>query len=149
MILRIDTTSSIPVYAQIVEQIKRAIASGAIRAGDPLPSLRETAVKLRINPLTVSKAYKLLEQEGLIETRHGLGSFVTAGSTETAEDLRREALRRSVDALISDAHAVGLALNELQELIAERIDAFENETTKEMTLNDTELTIRNRDIESE
>ena len=74
MILRIDTTSSTPVYDQIVEQTKRAVASGAIRPGDALPSLREAARTLRINPLTVAKAYKQLEQDGVIETRHGLGS---------------------------------------------------------------------------
>lgn len=122
MILRIDTTTSMPVYAQIVDQIKRAIAAGSLRAGDGLPSLRETAIKLRINPLTVGKAYKQLESDGLIETRHGLGSYVTANSG-AVEVFRREALARDIDNLIVDAFHMGVSPNELNELFAERTDA--------------------------
>lgn len=121
MILRIDTTSSVPVYAQLVEQIKRAIASGAIQAGEPLPSLRETAVKLRVNPLTVGKAYKQLESEGLIETRHGLGSFVTSDTAVITDGFRRGVLVRAIDDLLVDSHHLGVAVDELKELIDERI----------------------------
>lgn len=123
MILRIDTTSSTPVYAQIVEQVKRAVATGMLRAGDSLPSLRETAVKLRINPLTVSKAYKMLEQDGLIESRQGLGSFVADNGQAPAEDFRRAALTQEVDSLILDALNLGVSLEELEELIRERVEA--------------------------
>lgn len=122
MILRIDTTDSLPVYAQIVDQIKRAIASGSLKAGDTLPSLRETALKLRINPLTVGKAYKQLETDGLIETRHGLGSFVTADTGPT-EAFRRAALSREIDNLIVDAFHMGVAPGELKELFDERAEA--------------------------
>lgn len=123
MILRIDTTSSTPVYAQIVEQVKRAVATGMLRAGDSLPSLRETAVKLRINPLTVSKAYKQLEQDGLIESRQGLGSFVADNGQSPAEDYRRAALTQGVDSLILDAVNLGVSIEELEELIRERIES--------------------------
>ena len=112
MILKIDTTSSIPVYAQMVDQIRRAVASGTLRPGDPLPSLRETAVKLRINPLTVNKAYKLLEYEGLIETRQGRGSFVAAGVEAASEEYRRETLTRAIDDLVVDAHHMGVSNDE-------------------------------------
>lgn len=122
MILRIDTTTSLPVYAQIVDQIKRAIAAGSLRAGDGLPSLRETAIKLRINPLTVAKAYKQLESDGLIETRHGLGSYVTANSG-AAEVFRRETLARDIDDLIVDAFHMGVSSDELNELFEERTNA--------------------------
>jgi GntR family transcriptional regulator len=122
MILRIDTTISLPVYAQIVDQIKRAIAAGSLRAGDGLPSLRETAIKLRINPLTVGKAYKQLESDGLIETRHGLGSYVTANSG-AVEVFRREALVRDIDNIIVDAFHMGVSPDELNELFAERANA--------------------------
>ena len=126
MILRTDTSSSIPVYAQIVDQIKRAIASGTLRAGDPLPSLRETAVKLRVNPLTVGKAYKQLEQEGLIETRHGLGSFITTQAQGPAENYRREVLARGIDYLLVDAVHMGVTFDELKQLLEERIHAANN-----------------------
>lgn len=121
MILRIDTTISLPVYAQIVDQIKRAVALGSLKAGDSLPSLRETALKLRVNPLTVGKAYKLLESEGMIETKHGLGSFITANSAAT-EVYRRDVLAREIDNIIVDAFHMGLSPNELKELFNERAD---------------------------
>lgn len=123
MILRIDTTSSVPVYAQIVDQVKRAIAAGSLKNGDSLPSLRETALKLRINPLTVGKAYKLLEQEGLIETRHGLGSYVTADEAGIAHAYRREVLSREIDDILVDAFHMGVSPNELRELFEERAEA--------------------------
>lgn len=123
MIIRIDTTSSVPVYAQIVEQMKRAIASGSLQAGEGLPSLRETAIKLRVNPLTVGKAYKLLEQEGLIETKHGLGSFVTTNGGIATDEYRHDALSRSIDNLLVDAHHLGVSQEELKDLFEERVRA--------------------------
>lgn len=122
MILRIDTTISLPVYAQMVDQIKRAIASGSLKEGDSLPSLRETALKLRVNPLTVGKAYKLLETEGMIETKHGLGSFVTANSAAT-DTFRRDTLTREIDKIIVDAFHMGVTPNELKDLFDERANA--------------------------
>jgi GntR family transcriptional regulator len=122
MILRIDTTSGVPVYAQIVEQVKRAVASGTLKAGDGLPSLRETAVTLRINPLTVSKAYKELERAGVIETRHGLGSFIRENAG-AADGFRRETLERAVDNLLVDACHLGVSFEDLQELIKDRMEA--------------------------
>lgn len=121
MFFRIDTTSSIPVYAQIVDQVKRAIASGALASGDPLPSLRETAVRLRINPLTVGKAYKELEQSGLIETRQGRGSFVTWNGVELSEQYRRESVARVLDNLITDARNLGLGFDEVKRIFEERL----------------------------
>lgn len=123
MILRIDTTSSVPVYAQIVEQVKRAIASGTLRSGDALPSLRDTAIKLRINPLTVSKAYKQLEMEKLIETRHGLGSCIAADIGILTDSFRRKTLARSVDDLLVDAFHLGVSFEELKTLLDERIES--------------------------
>lgn len=111
-----------PVYAQVVEQIKRAIATGVVRPSDPLPSLRETALKLKINPLTVGKAYKQLESEGLVETRHGLGSFVTDGAVELTRDFRRGALEDEADLLIEDAHRLGVGMDELRQLMDRRIE---------------------------
>ena len=126
LILRVDPTHSVPVYAQIVDQIKRAIASGMLRSSEPLPSLRETAINLRINPLTVNKAYKLLEQEGLIETRHGLGSFVRADAGTAAESYSREVLSRSLDSLLLDAANLGVPADEMRSLFEERMEAAAN-----------------------
>lgn len=131
MILRIDTSTSVPVYAQIVDQVKRAIAAGSLRGGDSLPSLRETALKLRINPLTVGKAYKLLEQEGLIETRHGLGSYVTSSNGGVADTYRRDVLSREIDNILVDAFNMGVTPHELKELFDERAEAADKSLARE------------------
>lgn len=131
MILRIDITSSVPVYAQIVGQVKHAVASGALRAGDALPSLRETALKLRINPLTVSKAYKQLEQEKLIETRHGLGSFVASSAKGSTDNYWQETLAKAVDNLLVDACHMGVAFEDVKALLDERIELAKNGFAKE------------------
>ena len=133
MILRIDTTSSVPVYAQIVDQVKRAIASGVLRPGDLLPSLRETSINLRVNPLTVGKAYKLLEQEKLIETRHGLGSFVTASALTSANDYRREVLAQALDSVLVDAFQLGIKFDDIRKLLDERIEAAGNSFAQDKT----------------
>ena len=131
MILRIDTTNSVPVYAQIVDQIRRAIASGVLRGGESLPSLRETAVKLRVNPLTVGKAYKLLEQDGLVETRHGLGSFVTANSQASSSTYRSETLAREIDDLLVDAYQLGVSFDQVRRMVEERIEQASNGFARE------------------
>ena len=121
MILKLDVTTATPVYAQIVDQIKRAIASGTLRPGDDLPSLREVAVKHRINPLTVSKAYKLLEHEGLIETRQGRGSQVSDNAQQPTEAYRQELMARWLDQLLVDAEHLGIPFDKLRALLDERI----------------------------
>lgn len=126
MLIRLDTTSSTPIYAQIVEQIKRSIASGALRPGDSLPSLRETALKLRVNPLTVTRAYRDLEQEGLIETRHGLGSFVSSNVQEQTENYGHQRLARMLDDLLVEARMMKIDPDDLRALLDERIQAANN-----------------------
>lgn len=123
MLLRVNGNNSTPVYAQIVEQIKRAIATGAAKSGDPLPSLRETALKLRVNPLTVTKAYKQLEAEGLVETRHGLGSFISGNVKGQTSEFRQAALTQAVDDLLIDARHLGVSVEEVRRLLEERIKA--------------------------
>ena len=140
MIFRIDTTSSIPVYAQIVDQIKRAVTAGSLSAGDPLPSLRELAIKLRINPLTVNKAYKQLEHEGFVESRQGTGTFVSTNAQGATDQFRQEALTRAVDDLLVDACHLGVSFEELKELVDDRMvaanDGFARDYAKEKDRDD-------------
>ncbi|MEP6781580.1 MAG: GntR family transcriptional regulator [Gemmatimonadaceae bacterium] len=91
-----ETVSGIPVYLQLVEQVKHAIATGTIRAGDQLPGVRRAAEDLLINPNTVVKAYRELEHEGFIEVRHGAGAFVS----HSAPSLRRTELIRDAIAIV-------------------------------------------------
>ena len=76
MVLRLNLSSGVPVYLQLIEQVKHAIETGAIRAGEQLPSVRQMAEDLGINPNTVARAYRELEHEGIIELRHGSGAFI-------------------------------------------------------------------------
>jgi GntR family transcriptional regulator len=120
----VDPTSAIPLYAQLVEQVKRAVATGALAPGDGLPSLREVATRLRINPLTVKKAYGELEALGIAATAHGRGTVITAGSELFSAHYRREALVQTVDRMLIDAYHLGATPAEIQALVAERTQAL-------------------------
>src|SRR5919206_1220291 len=78
MLFRTNPSSGVPIYLQLMEQVKHAIETGALRPGEQLPGIRPLAEELVINPNTVAKAYRELEHEGVIELRHGAGAFVTA-----------------------------------------------------------------------
>ena len=130
----VDPTSSVPIYAQLVEQVKHAVAAGSLRVNDPLPSLREVSTRLRISPLTVKKAYGELETLGIVTTEHGRGTFVTANSTAFSAQYRREALRQLIDRMLIEAHHLGAGLDEIETLVRERaallaemVPAAENE----------------------
>src|SRR5439155_19075520 len=76
MVLRLNPSSGVPLYLQLIEQVKHAIETGAIRAGEQLPSVRKMAEDLVINPNTVARAYRDLDHEGIIELKHGSGAFI-------------------------------------------------------------------------
>lgn len=106
---RIDSRSPTPLYAQIAEAIRVAVAAGELRAGEGLPSVRALAAKLRLNPATVVQAYRDLEGEGLVEMRQGAGTFVAEFSHETRRRERTAAARRLVRQILSDAARLGLS----------------------------------------
>src|SRR5262245_16098398 len=80
MMFRANPSSGVPIYLQLMEQVKHAIETGALRPGDQLPGIRPLAEELVINPNTVAKVYRELEHEGVIELRHGAGAFVSANA---------------------------------------------------------------------
>ena len=90
MLFRPNPSSGVPIYLQLMEQIKHGIETGALRPGDQLPGIRPLAEQLVINPNTVAKAYRELEHEGVVELRHGAGAFVskTAGAAAVTEKVR-------------------------------------------------------------
>ena len=132
MIFSIDTTSSVPIFAQIIAQVKYAIAAGVLRPGDVLPSLRETAGRLRINPLTVAKAYRELEADGIVRTDHGRGTFVNALPANLGEEYRRDALNQAVDRLLVEAYHLGLSPDEVRAAIEDRLQAMSDGTSEEI-----------------
>jgi GntR family transcriptional regulator len=90
MLLRPNPSSGVPIYLQLMEQVKHQIETGALRAGEQLPGIRPLAEELVINPNTVAKAYRELEHEGVIELRHGAGAFVSSnGRAKKATDKLR------------------------------------------------------------
>ena len=118
MLFRPNPSSGVPIYLQLMEQVKHAIETGALRPGDQLPGMRPLAEELVINPNTVAKAYRELEHEGVIELRHGAGAFVsgTAGSTKKVADKVR-AGQAIVAAAVAKLRARGVTDDEIRRLV--------------------------------
>jgi GntR family transcriptional regulator len=116
MLLRPNPSSGVPIYLQLMEQVKHAIETGALRPGDQLPGIRPLAEELVINPNTVAKVYRELEHEGVIELRHGAGAFVSANARakKLTETLR--AGQAIVAAAVERLHARGLSDEEIRRL---------------------------------
>ena len=91
--MSIDPNSHVPIYQQIVEHVRRSVAAGVYRTGEPIPSLRQMALDLVVNPNTVQRAYEQLERDGLIEARKGLGMFVTQNGVASALTSSEAAVR--------------------------------------------------------
>lgn len=122
MFYQVDPSSAVPVYAQIMDQVKRGISSGLLKTGERLPSIRELARELRINPNTVVRAYRELEREGVVESRRGQGSYVAESQHASSLAARRELLAPAVDRLLVEAYHLGLNDDELRKLLELRMD---------------------------
>ena len=119
--------SGVPVYRQLVEQVRTAVASGTLQAGDALPSIRPLAEELRVNRNTIAKAYAELESLGVIETAAGKGSFVRAGHSPLRKDVRRKLLADRVDDAVVHAHHMQIGREEFIRLAEERFDVLEQQ----------------------
>lgn len=125
MRLQLNFKSGKPVYLQLVDQVKAAVASGAAQAGDPLPSIRPLAEDLRVNRNTVAKAYAELESQGVIETAAGRGCFVSGQATVLRKDVRMRLLTDEIDEVVVQAHHLQVGRTEFLRLASERFDLFE------------------------
>ena len=116
MLFRPNSSSGVPIYLQLMEQVKHGIETGALRPGEQLPGIRPLAEELVINPNTVAKAYRELEHEGVIELRHGAGAFVSgnAGAKKVTDKLR--AGQAIVAAAVEKLHARGVTDDEIRRL---------------------------------
>lgn len=110
--------SGIPIYRQLVEQIRRLVAGGQLPPGMELPSVREIAHRHAVNPMTVSKAYSLLEAEGLLERRRGKTMAVVAGGRQASAAQRQKQLEPQVRALVQAARQLGLDAVDVNALLA-------------------------------
>ena len=124
MLFRPNPSTGVPIYLQLMEQVKHAVEMGALRPGEQLPGIRPLAEQLVINPNTVAKAYRELEHEGIIELRHGAGAFVSAhaGARRAADRLR--GVQPLVATLVDRLRARGLSDEEIRRLFEAELAGF-------------------------
>lgn len=113
--ITIDASSGLPIYVQIVNQIKTGIAMGRLLPEDPLPSVRQLATELTVNPNTVARAYLDLEYEGVIYKRQGAGTFVSSQGVEMSKNARRKVLSDLIEKALVEGVNLGLSEGELRE----------------------------------
>jgi GntR family transcriptional regulator len=124
VLFQINFKSAKPVYLQLVDQVKSAAATGLLRAGDALPSIRPLSEELCVNRNTVAKAYTQLEAEGIIESHQGRGCFVRAPQSPLRKDARRKLLVAGIDDVIVQAHHLQVPADDLLDLVRERCDVL-------------------------
>ena len=122
---RLDLHSGVPVYRQLIDQVLGGIASGALTPGDQLPTVRQVAVDLSINPNTVARAYREMEIRGVLDTQQGTGTFVSNQPVEQNEVERERRLAQIVGEFVARAGAAGFTINDLLEQLHDRADGSE------------------------
>ena len=131
MMFQIDFKSGKPVYLQLADQIRYAAASGSLRPGDLLPSIRPLAEELRVNRNTVAKAYAELESQGIIETLPGKGCFLKENHSPFTKQVKSKLLLTEIDEAVVMAHHLQVDREKFLALIKERLDYFERKSKEE------------------
>jgi GntR family transcriptional regulator len=124
----IDTNNGAPIYLQIVEQIKRSVAMGRLKPEEGLPSVRQLAMDLTINPNTVARAYLELEHEGVIYKRQGQGTFVAAAGVDASRRERQKAVAGMLEKAVHEAVESGMTAEEIGELYRGTLEKYAKET---------------------
>lgn len=119
---RLDLHSGVPVYRQLIDQVLGGIAAGAIKPGDQLPTVRQVAVDLSINPNTVARAYREMEIRGVLDTQQGTGTFVSNQKVEHDDVERERRLAQIVGEFVARAGAAGFTVNDLLEQLHDRVN---------------------------
>ena len=120
MQLHVSPADGVPIYLQIVNQVKYLISSGRLAAGEELPPIRTLAEQLLINPNTVARAYRELELAGVVEKRRTTGTYVSGGASPLARRERLKILGRRVDALLAEARQMDVSLDDVIDLVRQR-----------------------------
>jgi GntR family transcriptional regulator len=129
--IHIATTDGVPIYVQIVNQIKYLVASGRLSPGDELPAIRVLAEQLIINPNTVARAYRELELAGLVEKRRTAGTYVSDQGSPLARRERVKILTQRIDALLAEARQMDFAFEDLVKLLEQRSAALQTVSHQE------------------
>ncbi|HET6426198.1 MAG TPA: GntR family transcriptional regulator [Planctomycetaceae bacterium] len=129
MLLHIDPSNGLPIYDQINRQIKFAVANGALRSGELVPSVRELAQRIAVNPNTVARAYRDLQTDGVLETLRGEGLRVTKTAPEACRTDRQSLLKARLRGAITECRSGGLSTGEIRSLIEEVLHDTAEATT--------------------
>ena len=124
MHIHISTNDGVPIYRQIVNQVKYLVASGHLRAGEELPPIRVLAQQLLVTPNTVVKAYRELEIENVVRKRRGAGTYVSESDSALTKKEQRRILTERADALLTEARQMKFSFKEITKLLEERKDNF-------------------------
>ncbi len=127
MRIHISASDGVPIYLQIVNQVKYLVASGRLAPGEELPPIRVLAEKLIVNANTVARAYRELEASGVVEKRRTAGTFVSEAGSPLARRERLKIVTERVDALLAQARQLGIGVQEIVELIARRDEVMQHE----------------------
>jgi GntR family transcriptional regulator len=123
--LHISPSDGVPIYLQIVNQVKHLVASGRLTPGEELPAIRVLAEQLLVNPNTVARAYRELEVAGIVTKRRTAGTYVSDTGSPLARRQRRKILAERVDALLAEAAQLDIVIDDVIDLIRERASAFQ------------------------
>jgi len=121
MQIKINLQSKVPIYVQIIDQIKHMLAVGELEPGDQLPTTRQLAADLRVNFNTIARAYRMLDEEGLISTQHGRGTYILSTSEENGEQLRKTDIEWLTKSYIEEGAKLGYSVNEIKQIFENQI----------------------------
>ncbi len=124
---RIEPDSHVPIYVQIIEYLRSAIAAGVYRPGEALPSLRALAIELKVNPNTVQRAYDEMDRQGMIHSRRGIGMFVAERGARSARGRAEESVHAAFAQAISMAKSAKLSTRRIRDLFDEALDQIREE----------------------
>jgi GntR family transcriptional regulator len=121
-LFRLDSSSGVPFYRQIIDQVLLAVADGRLKPGAQLPTVRQLAVDLSVNLNTVAKAYREMEIRGIVETQQGTGTFIAARAADAKSREKKKALAALVDRFLANGEALGIPMADLVEEVVERAE---------------------------
>jgi len=132
MQIKLDFRTGIPIYVQIMDQIKHLVETGVLRPGDQLPTVRQLAADLRVNFNTVARAYRLLDDAGIISTQHGRGTYILGeASPEVSQAQRKQALEELTRQYLSEAAHFDFSPAEVEQMFLQYLEAWQSERVSE------------------
>lgn len=131
MLIHISTADGVPIYLQVVNQIKYLVAAGRLTAGEELPPIRVLANELLVNPNTIARAYRELEVAGIVEKRRTAGTYITDQGSPLARRERVKILTERIDTLVAEAQQMNIALEDVLKLVEQRHVALQPSVIKE------------------